>query len=224
MRDVIKNALERNINLTTRGRALEQQGRDWVTRWSACKGNKNREPSEVDFDFEAQAIRDELDSIRAEMDQNTEALATAMVESSPQAGSNPTVWEYYHPTLWQSTCQGSKYAQAAAQMDADRATLAGIPAVVVQINNWSPDMSEYYTTYRRGEMATPCWACVVDVEDPRVDLEILKHSPAPSLVEQVRLCWARGVNPRVYNPFLPHGFEEKHGISYTGKILPVRHA
>ncbi len=224
MRDVIKSTLERNTNLTARGRSLEQQGREWATAWCARKGNKNREPTEADFDFEACAIRDELDSIRAEMGRNTTALVEAIAESIPQAGSNPTVWEYYHPTLWQSTCQGSKYAQAAAQMDADRAILMGIPAVVVQINQWSPDMSDYYTTFRKGDMATPCWACVVDVEDPVVDLELLKHSPAPSLVEQVRLCWARGVNPRVYNPFLPHGFEEKHGISYTGKFLSVSHA
>jgi hypothetical protein len=224
MRDVIKSTLERNIVLTARGRALEQQGREWSTAWCARKGNKNREITEADFDLEAQAIRDELDSIRAELDRNTNVLVEAMVVSIPQPGSNPAVWEYYHPTLWQSTCQGSKYAQAAAQMDADRASLMGIPAVVVQINQWTPDMSDYYSTYRKGEMATPCWACVVDVEDPQVDLELLKHSPAPSLVEQVRLCWARGVNPRVYNPFLPYDFEEKHGISYTGTVLSMRHA
>ena len=216
--------LKRQSEIIARGRVLEQLGRDWCAAWRTRKGNKNREPTEADFDFEAQAIRDELDSLREEMARNKIALDEALASSVAQAGSNPTVWEYYHPTLWQSTCQGSKYAQAAAQMDADRATLAGIPAVVVEINQWSPDLSDYYTTYRKGEGATSCWACVVDVADPVVDLEILKRSPAPSLVEQVRLCWARGVNPRVYNPFLPHGFEEKHGISYAGKFLSVSHA
>jgi hypothetical protein len=35
-------------------------------------------------------------------------------------------------------------------------------------------------------------------------------------VEVVRLCWKRGVNPRVYYPFLPVGFEEKNGLDFFG--------
>lgn len=48
------------------------------------------------------------------------------------------------------------------------------------------------------------------------DVPILKRKDLKvDLVEWVRGCWARGVNPRVYKPFLPHGFEEKHGISFA---------
>lgn len=36
------------------------------------------------------------------------------------------------------------------------------------------------------------------------------------MVEVVRLCWKREVNPRVMYPFLPHGFEERHGLDYFG--------
>ena len=43
-------------------------------------------------------------------------------------------------------------------------------------------------------------------------LRALDYLDGPSLVEQVRMSWRRGVNPRVYNPFLPVGFEEKHGL------------
>lgn len=39
-----------------------------------------------------------------------------------------------------------------------------------------------------------------------------------TLVEWVAACWKRGTNPRVYDPWLPHGFEAKWGIGYDGSI------
>ena len=52
-----------------------------------------------------------------------------------------------------------------------------------------------------------------------VDAEILRRCPPPTLREQVRRSWARGVNPRVFNPFLPHGYEEQVGIDFFGRDL-----
>lgn len=52
-----------------------------------------------------------------------------------------------------------------------------------------------------------------------VHCEVLQRKPGPSLAEIVRTCWARGVNPRVYYPFLPHDFEERNGFDYFGKQL-----
>lgn len=49
--------------------------------------------------------------------------------------------------------------------------------------------------------------------------EILQRRPGVGIVEWVRLCWKRGANPRVFQPFLPHGFEEKHGITYQGEYI-----
>jgi hypothetical protein len=34
--------------------------------------------------------------------------------------------------------------------------------------------------------------------------------------EYIRRIWAHGLNPRVYNPFLPHGLEDKMGIDMMG--------
>lgn len=48
------------------------------------------------------------------------------------------------------------------------------------------------------------------------DWTILKNKPGLPIREQIRLCWKRGVNPRVYNPWLPHGLEEKLGIDFQG--------
>jgi hypothetical protein len=52
------------------------------------------------------------------------------------------------------------------------------------------------------------------VADP-VDVEIIKMNPLPRK-EWVRRCWKKGVNPRVFNPYLPHGFEEANGLDYFG--------
>lgn len=50
-----------------------------------------------------------------------------------------------------------------------------------------------------------------------LDLEIMRHAPAPSLRDFVKACWSRGLNPRVYDPFLPHGLEERLGVDYQGR-------
>jgi len=47
------------------------------------------------------------------------------------------------------------------------------------------------------------------------DIEILLRKTM-SLRDMVKWCWGNGVNPRVYNPFIPHGYEEKVGLDYFG--------
>jgi hypothetical protein len=49
-----------------------------------------------------------------------------------------------------------------------------------------------------------------------LDIEVLRLKPDIPLRETVRLCWKRGVNPRVYMPFLPHGYEEQEGLDRFG--------
>jgi hypothetical protein len=104
----------------------------------------------------------------------------------------------------------SQYAKGAAEMSADAARLANVPVSVVRRLQaptlpWSSAPLEY-------------WDVVVRVQE-QLDFEILKLRPEPPLKEQVRLCWARGVNPRVYNPFLPYGYEKENGITYEGTFV-----
>lgn len=40
------------------------------------------------------------------------------------------------------------------------------------------------------------------------------------LIDEVASCWRAGLNARVVHPYLPEGFEEKHGINYDGTIRP----
>lgn len=64
-----------------------------------------------------------------------------------------------------------------------------------------------------------CWSPMYEVWAglaSEVDVQILKLRPGPSLRDWLRACWKRGVNPRVYNPYLPVGLEEKLGLDYFG--------
>ena len=52
--------------------------------------------------------------------------------------------------------------------------------------------------------------------------EILTRKPERPLREYVRDCWRRGVNPRVYLPFLPYGYEAEVGIDEFGHDLHAK--
>lgn len=50
------------------------------------------------------------------------------------------------------------------------------------------------------------------------DAEIFKmRKEGLGLRDWIKACWGSGVNPRVMNPFLPHGLEEKLGVDYFGR-------
>jgi len=57
------------------------------------------------------------------------------------------------------------------------------------------------------------------VKTTKAGVKLLKKKPGFDLKEWVRQCWANGINPRVINPFLPHGFEAKHGLGFFGGYL-----
>lgn len=98
-----------------------------------------------------------------------------------------------------------RYAVGSADLTADQLRSIGLNAVVEQIKN--PGIrNEFYAA-----------RVLVDV-DP-ADLPLLKRAKVRvSLVDEVAACWRRGLNPRVYNPYLSHGFEERHGIGWDGRI------
>lgn len=71
----------------------------------------------------------------------------------------------------------------------------------------------------RKEYAVEVVVCVEDEEA----LEIAKRK-RPLLTDWVAACWKSGINPRVLNPYLPHGFEERHGITFFGDRYDVKEA
>ena len=107
---------------------------------------------------------------------------------------------------WSQGYGACNYARAAAERVADLARFYGIPCEVHEIERHRVG----------GQYPRDSATYGVFVDTTPLGWQILKRKPGPGLVEVVRLCWKRGVNPRVMYPFLPHGFEEKHGLDYFG--------
>jgi hypothetical protein len=143
---------------------------------------------------EALALVDRQVAVRRRADELLRALAQ---DAEVVAGSEWVVVD----EAWASTygSQGfgaAKYAQGAVELVADVARAQGVEVEVRPLDDG------------RGYQARAKVA-------GQVDVEILRRKGL-SLREQVRMCWKRGVNPRVYNPFLPHGYEERAGLDFYG--------
>ena len=76
------------------------------------------------------------------------------------------------------------------------------------------ELERHYIPSRYGGTDSATYGVLIDTTP--IGWEILKRKPAVPLRETVRLCWKRGVNPRVSMPFLPHGYEESVGLDYFG--------
>jgi len=100
------------------------------------------------------------------------------------------------------------YAKGAAQSEADKAEFHGLNTEVrVLAKDKADRWGISYETYG------------VFANTTEAGIALLHYKEAPPLREEVRMCWKRGVNPRVYLPFLPHGYEEKVGIDFHGNDL-----
>ena len=125
------------------------------------------------------------------------------------------VWSLYtSPDSYMYSTQGYgavKYAREAAERDADHARLQGLQAHVVCVKKKTHNGIDWHgRTYSMPSAGFRVW-----VSTDRIGCEILKRKPT-DLKEWLKSCWKRGVNPRVMNPFLPHGIEEKLGLDYFG--------
>jgi hypothetical protein len=93
--------------------------------------------------------------------------------------------------VWESTYRSqsygaSKYANASAHGIADKAVFYGVEASVERYGEGAS------VGYRVKARTTPTGA------------EILRRKPDVPVKDWVAACARRGVNPRVYNPFLPY--------------------
>jgi len=118
------------------------------------------------------------------------------------------------------TTQGygaTRYAQGAAEAVADQARFYNIPVLVTsETPSRATSARKNSPAHVGGWIACKNYRVIVEVEHAIIDPILIVLGPGPDLVEQVRLSWARGVNPRVFNPFLPPDFEAKHGLDYLG--------
>lgn len=149
------------------------------------------------FEKRAQAAWDLFSSTKKDIEKELRDLADTE-EILPHPGSSEVMLESIYGGAYRSC--GDHYSQWAAEIRAEEVGLLGIKADV-----------------RLGSCRD--YEVFVFVEDPEVDVEILKRKRAFSLRDWVKACWRRGANPRVFQPFLPYGIEAKMGLDYYGRDL-----
>ena len=139
-------------------------------------------------------------------------LVTRAESITPIAGAEWTLFERRDDGSYSTQGFGAgRYAQASAEMSADVARQFNIPVEVRRI-----EPTRYTKEY--GLPVGGCWEVYVRAD--AITCEVLRRKPGPTLLESVRLCWKRGVNPRVFNPYLPFGYEEKVGLDFFGNEVP----
>ncbi len=153
-------------------------------------------------------------AMRKSIEAGLEALAqVAEIESGPARRFSTTYTSSY-------SSQGfgaSSYARGSAESTVAALKHMGVVAEVRRVVP-TPSAGEARSyglsgsTYPSGERFE-VWAELAS----EVDVAICRRKPGQTLREWVAGCWARGVNPRVYNAFLPHGYEERVGLDYQGR-------
>lgn len=162
-----------------------------------------------------------------ELGDRVDALKKAADDAAERAGPEAIETDRATPYLCLASVSESSYgsqgygarsyARNSAESRADVARACGVDVEITEdVRTWEGlDWSGRMTKH-----SLSTFHVCVGVAS-KVDVELLKRLPGPTLREQVRLCWKRGVQPRVFNPFLPHDYEEKNGLDYFGNDLRV---
>lgn len=116
------------------------------------------------------------------------------------------VYTVYSGTYRTQGFGANTYARAMAESYVDTAKYHGLKAEVIPITKTTING---YTYEDYGVFA--------NTSD--IGWEMIKLRPGLSLKDWIKSCLCRGVNPRVYNPFLPHDIEQKCGLDHFGKEL-----
>lgn len=168
------------------------------------------------------AIRDEWnakgDAVIAahtpEKDRLEAALAEAAKVEMPAFQPELRLVHVCHASTWRSQGLGvDRYTRNAAQAYVDKATHYGLRAEVRPVG----EASVCGHGIRHQD-----YGVFADVDE--TGWALVDYKPEVPLRDWLKGCWKRGVNPRVYNPFLPHGLEEKLGIDFHGGDLPSHEA
>lgn len=173
-------------------------------RWLKIKSltQKSEEYKEV-FEEIVARHHQALDKEIARVQQEKERVDTLLDEMAAQLTPRPgeewiKVGELSDFTYASMGWGKNKYARKAAEFDLLEAQKQGIEVKIVEVEVGGGKRNRY-------EQWVKCL---------KVDFEIAKRRRQVSIKEALQWCWNNGVNPRVFNPFLPHGLEEKLGVSF----------
>jgi hypothetical protein len=191
-------ALKKDFKLVNRGK--------WdYTKFDACPHGdaiRARYKALADGWFKGKFVPYE-DGIKKQLDE------LALVVNPPKTKTLNMVHVVYSGTYNSQGYGAMKYTEEAAERKADHIRLCGFKAEV------RPEGKLYRDPhYGVCSQSFAVWANV-----DRDGYEVLKRKPGLTLRDWVKACWKKGINPRVENPFLPPGIEEKLGIDYYGNDL-----
>lgn len=153
--------------------------------------------------WEAREVR--MDRYKKHLEALLKARAKSVVRPEPGPWR---VWKTVDSGCWRSQTDPINYARGEAE------NLADVPrkySLEVQVR-----LTEEHDG--GGRWSVPHGTFVVEVQGDEATVAALGYVPAPSLKEWLAACWRRGCNPRVYNPWLPHGLEERLGVDYFGNV------
>jgi hypothetical protein len=196
---------------------------------AAHPAGKGKPPKDVD-DAWKKLPEDRRKAIRAEWEakadavwktftnrrESLEADLHALAGHVPvRAGALRVVVEDRFTSTHRSTGRGADYARVGATITAEGLKGLGVEVSVESYQYEGNDQERMRFARETG----PDGFRVVALVEAEVDAGVLKRLPGVPLREWVRLCWKLGCNPRVYNPYLPHGYEEKNGLDFFGNDL-----
>lgn len=166
------------------------------------------------------AVTDRLEEVRDEANATMDSLAPYVtirhVRDLDQATNGQ---EYYRSSIWTYSTQTapSTYAEGDAKI-----RLAEALKKEPGLNGWIRRDCTVVDEDRHG--AAPAIKAgklngflVMLAVESKLDVEVLRHRPEGlSMKEWLMLSWRHNCNPRVFNPFVPYGLEEKLGLDYFG--------
>jgi hypothetical protein len=128
-----------------------------------------------------------------------ELVTSIASKLKPRRGSERFTYASHWISTYRSQGYGAeRYTGGLADIDLGFVESHGIEAAVVHDSN-----------------GLDSYDVLVMVEDS-IDVEILKAQDF-SIRDFLKACWSRALDPRVFNPYLPHGLEEKLGIDFQGR-------
>jgi hypothetical protein len=127
------------------------------------------------------------------------------IRVAPKPGNKRLSYRMIYPRFSQGFGQ-DHYDKKDAELHKMRAEMCGLKAEISVERCLS--RSAWHSSYNVYEV----WVWV----DSNIDVEILRRTSPMSLRETVKWAWGNGVNPRVFWPMLPCGYEEKNGLDYFG--------
>lgn len=168
----------------------------------------------------------DLQAVVAPYDARTKTLGDAMIAEGDQleaqlvamaadldVPATPDLhlrYTAFHGTYRSQGYGAPRYTQADAQRHADAAARHGLQAEVREVNKTTIDG-------HWGNRDLLDFGVFTNTTD--TGWEIVSRKPGLPLREWLAACWKAGTNPRVMNPFLPHGLEERLGVSFFGDLI-----